>query len=113
MGTYTTYYYSGEQKVAGAVARKLAKNCKIYNVSTAYVSYRGEKTTLKSGDRIQAITSRETDEVIMLFVLNREVDSPLYYHVKRMYDTTKAETRRIPNADGWYVFDLAANGQIK
>lgn len=111
--TYTTYYYSGEQKVAGAVARKLAKNCKIYNVSAAYVSYRGEITTLKPGDRIQAITSRETDEVIMLFVLSRDVDSPMYYHVKRQYDTTKSETRRVPNEEGWYVFDLAVNGGIK
>lgn len=112
-GTYTTYYYSGETKVAGAVARKIADNCEIYNVSVTYTKHRGEVTTLKPNDRIQAIVSGDTGEAVMLFVLSRDVDSPLYYHVNRQYDTTKAETRRVPNADGWYVFDLAVNGQIK
>ena len=112
-GTYTTYYYSGETKVPGTVARKLSKNCKIYNVSAAYTKYQGELTTLKPNDRIQAILSAESGEVVMLFVLSREIDSPMYYHVKRMYDTTKAETRRTPDADGWYVFDLLVDGQTK
>lgn len=117
--SFFTYYYDGdlvkEAKDANGEYKvwKMAKDCVVYNVSTGYLSYRGEKTTLKVDDQIQTFARQDTGEIVMILVINRKVDSPLYWPVSQKYSSTTKETTRAPDADGWYVFEMFENGQIK
>ena len=112
-GSFRTFYISGSVRGDSAVERKLASDCKIYNVSLNFNKYQGEKTTLKNNDRIQAIVSKETGETVYVFVMSRKVDGPLYWPVKRQYNGTTGETKRVPDENGYYVIDLLVNGEIK
>lgn len=66
-GTFSTYYIEGGVQHDSSIAQqKIAKNCKIWNVSQAYEKYRGERSTLKNGDQIQGIIDVTTGEMIMI-----------------------------------------------
>jgi len=72
-GTFSTYYIEDNVKHDSSIAQqKIAKNCKIWNVSQAYEKYRGERSTLKNGDQIQGIIDVTTGEMIMIFIMNRD-----------------------------------------
>lgn len=88
----------------------LAANVKIYNVSTAYENYQGEPTTLQVGDRIQG-WKEPYGNVAYIFVVNRAIDSEIYYNVDRQYNSTTKETKRTPDWDGYYRIRLAVNGK--
>ena len=118
--TFTTYYYDGDlvkENKNGTTGeyniRKMAKDCVVYNVSTAFEKYRGEKTTLRVDDQIQTFAREDTGEIFLILVISRKVDSPLYWNQSRKYNSTKKETTREPDENGWYVFDLAVNGEVK
>ena len=112
-GTYTTYYFQGTERFESTVTHKLANNCIIYNVSTCVDNYRGEMTTLNPYDQIQTIATNPNGESVVIFVMNRSIDAPLYWNEKQQYNALTKETTRKPNADGWYVFDLAVGGEVK
>lgn len=118
--TFTTYYYDGDlvkENKNGATGEsnvwKMAKDCVVYNVSAGYQSHRGEKTTLKVNDQIQTFARQDTGEITTILVINRKIDSPVYWPVSPKYNSNTKETTRVPDADGWYIFDLFANGEIK
>ena len=72
-GTFSTYYMeNGQKKDSSILQQKIAKDCAIYNVSQAYENYRGEKAQLQNGDQIQAILNVETNEICMIFIMNRD-----------------------------------------
>ena len=96
---------------SGTTMLKPSKEMKVYNVSEGFDNHWGERTTLKVGDQIHAITDRSGDTVI-IFVRSREVDSPLYWNKTRKYNATTEETTREP-IDGYYVYELAVGGQLK
>lgn len=112
-GLIKAYYYKDNVKTWTTVNYKMAKDCKIYNVSTVYNDHRGERTTLRADDRIQAFYDREKQEIVQIFVVERKVDSPLYWHVNRCYNSVKGETTREVDANNDYVFELAVNGTVK
>ena len=116
-GTFTTYWISNGEKFYSTYVFKMTDDCVVYNVSTGYSKARGEKTTLRVGDQIQAFAvypaAWPDADITEIYVLNRKLDSPLYKNVQQMYDWDKLETTRQPNADGWYIFNLAANGEVK
>lgn len=112
-GKLEAYYYDEGVKKPSANLYEIAEDCVVYNVSKVYDKYRGEKTTLQADDRIQAFFDRETQKVTMIFVMERKVSSELYWHVKPCYNSTKQETTRIPDENGWYTFELAVNGSVK
>lgn len=88
----------------------IAENCKIYNVSSVYDSHVGEETTLRLGDRIHGETNVD-GELEYIYVVNRLVDSPLYWNVNRMWDSKNSVSTRKPNADGVYEILLAYGGK--
>lgn len=86
----------------------MAKNCPVYNCSTAFVNYRGEKTQLKLGDTIMCMQDSH-GKVVLVYVVNRKDDVPIYWNVDKMWDGTTST--RTPDADGWYWFTMAVDGQ--
>lgn len=111
-GTYTTIV-----KSTGALTTyKLAEDCKVYNVSEVYSNFRGEQVSLSSlrpDDRIQAIATKNDDLVREIYIISRKVDSKLYYNLSRKYSSSTLQTTRVPNAEGYYVFDIVVEGQTK
>lgn len=107
------YTMSNGKKTEGVSSYALADNYVVYNNSTAYIKNQGEKTTLQKGDYIYAVTDRSIQKILQIFVRTREIDAPLYWKVDRKYNDTTKETTREPNAEGYYVFDLVVNGEIK
>lgn len=88
---------------------QVAPDCGIYNVSSsAYV--RGEQVeTLQPGDRITAY-SDSMGLVKYVYLHTRMMESPLYFNLNRMYENS--DTTRQPDAEGWYIFQLASDGKI-
>ncbi len=80
----------------------LQDNCKIYNVSLVYNKYRGETTTLKTGDKFYAIAGQD-GKAQVVFVYEREANTKVY---RRVSYTLDADT-------GVYTFKLAVDGKVK
>ncbi len=70
--TFGTYYIIDNVRTDSTAVQKIADNCIIYNVSTSFENFRGEKGTLKNGDQIQGIKDSKTGEVIMIFIMQRD-----------------------------------------
>jgi len=82
---------------------------KVYDVS------QGSKspvtvTTLRVGDRIHAVRDNNKN-IVLVFVVNRPVQAELYYNLERLWDADNATTTRQPDAEGYYVFKMAFNGE--
>ncbi len=93
---------------------KISKNVKIYNVSGVYDDHVGEETTLRQGDRIYGVATADNTELVEIYVYTRKVNSKIYVNQQRMYSTAKGETTRQPReSDGYYVFDLLVDGEVK
>lgn len=90
---------------------KLSPDCKIYNVSAAYVKEKGEPTSLRLGDMI-TVYANIKNEAAIIFVRTRDVDA-MYWKQDRFYDSANGVTTRVPDAEGWYVYNLAVNGTVK
>ena len=116
-GSFKTYYIINGVRHESSYNFKMTDDCVVYDLSNAYDSYKGEKTKLRVGDQIQAFAcypaAYPNSDIAEIYILNRKLNSPMYKNVEQMYNWTTKETAREPNADGWYVFDLAANGEIK
>ncbi len=110
--TVNCFTYSGGVRVASSYTYKMAKNCQVYNVSNVYNKFKGEKTTLKAGDKIQALVDVLTKELTHIWVINRGMNTPLYMHVNRIVPTDGV-TNRVPDADGYYSVELFSDGKIK
>ena len=94
---------------------KLEDDTVIYDVSkTAYAEGRQGQAveSLQMGDRVVVWMDTENDAV-MVYVTERLVDSPVYYNVERKYSSSRGESTRVPNADGWYEVKLAVNGSVQ
>ena len=112
--TFNTYYYTNEGEVKWQAATfKLAKNCKVYNVSENYSKAYGEQTKIQMHDQIQGFAANENQEVVAIYVLSRKLDGDIYWPVNRQFDSNKLVSTRVPDAEGWYYVDLAIKGEIK
>ena len=90
----------------------LAKDCVYYNCSAAHYDHKGEKTTsLKVGDMITAFTDL-AGEAKVVYIYGRDVDK-MYWNTRRMYNVSTGETTRTPDADGYYVYELAVDGKVQ
>lgn len=87
----------------------LNENTKVYNVSTNS-GFVGEKTTLKVGDRIHVFTDYNGEGYI-IFVVTRRLSLPVYWNVEKKYDSTKKQTTRTPDEDGYYHILLTTGGK--
>lgn len=87
-------------------------DCPVYDVSPAAMSEGRQGKAVESvqvGDRIIAWTDTE-GKAVMIYILNRIVDVPVFYNPDRMYDSTAKTTTRTPNADGYYEVKLLQEG---
>ncbi len=85
-------------------------DCEIYNVSSL-AGVQGEVTTLQVGDKIHSLKD-SNGKICHIFVVNRYVNYPTYYNLVRKWDDATKSTTRTPDSDGYYVFEMAYNGQI-
>ena len=83
--------------------------CKVWNLSE--IGTYGEETKLQVGDYIYAYQNPSLN-IVQIWVMRRKVDLPVYHSVQRMYNSTKKETTRTPDEDGWYIFEVAHNGKL-
>lgn len=82
----------------------LAADCKVYNVSA--IGDYGKETTLQLGDYVYAY-KQPSGEIIHLYVIRRYTgEDTMYFNLERLYDTEAKKSTRMPDADGWYWFDM-------
>ena len=112
-GRHYVYYLKGDEKVTGGT--KVYKNSKMktFNISDSFELIKGEKATLRKDDKVQFIVSAIDWVAHYAYITDRQIDAPLAYNQKQMYNSTTKETTRTPDANGYYVFDLAVNGEVK
>ncbi len=89
-----------------------SKDCKYYNTSAAHYSHKGEYT---EGVQINDLITGYLDmygEAKFVYIYGRDVDE-IYWNSQRMYSSSKKETTRVPDAEGYYVFQLAVDGELR
>ena len=115
-GTYASYYYV--TKIEGNVITaerdgqvqtvELDENFVAYDVSD-HASVEGEVTEVKVGDRVHGF--KLNGKLRELYIVSRPWNASIYWNVERQYDSTKKETKRVPDEDGFYWFLLAVDGK--
>lgn len=86
-------------------------DCPIYNVCVGgSATMIGEPTQLQMYDRVICYTDLD-GKPILIYVMYRMANVPMYWNITRQYNSTKAETARVPNASGYYVFDMTVEGK--
>lgn len=84
----------------------------VYNVTTTADKF-GELTKeIRMGDRLLILVDA-SGKIDQIFMINRLVDSPMYYNISPNYNAETLETNRKPDADGYYHIQLAVNGKLK
>ena len=87
----------------------MAEGCKVYDVSG--VSKLGLETELQVGDHVYAFRDL-SGQVTAIFVTQRSLGgNTLYYNLDYQYDSATGQTKRQPNADGYYEFLMAHKGK--
>lgn len=112
-GTINYYKYTNGERVDSVTNYGIAEDAKIYNNTASYLDHRGELTKLEKNDYMYGLFDRQTRQITKMYVRTRKVDSPIYWPINRQYDSTNAVTKREPNEEGYYVFDLLEDGKIK
>ena len=87
----------------------IGPDTKVYNVNST-AEMKGEETQLQMNDRVFVVADAMGNAKV-IFVVNRMVDSPLYYNVSRNFSSGLNRSQRTPDADGWYNIKLAVNGR--
>lgn len=111
-GKVISYYMQNGEPVEYVNAYNLSNSTKVYNVSETYSKQPGEKTKLKLEDRFYGVINGSTGEIVYIAIVNRLNDSGIYYHTTRYYSSETGSTR-VQDADGYYVYQLVADGKIK
>ena len=112
-GILEVYYGSVDNRTYTDIRYALSNKTKIYNVGDGYLNYQGETTKLQKNDYIYGYASVQTGELEVVFIRGRKMDTKLYWNPSPMYNSTTKETTRVPNAEGYYVFDLLVDGVMK
>lgn len=87
----------------------IAEDCETYNVSSN-AALVGQVDKVRVGDRVHTLQNLN-GEVSVIFIVNRYENLPLYWNYSRKYNATTKQTTRVPDAEGYYVFEMAHNGE--
>lgn len=87
--------------------------CEIYDVSGESGKPIGQKTTLKKGDRVVGFIDTNSKLTHVYVTQRYNPDMQVAYNMERMYNATTKSTTRVPDAEGYYVYNLALNGTVK
>lgn len=111
-----TFVAEGGASNAGKIYNgKFAEKYDIFDVSRTAVSEgrQGQRVdSLQIGDRFVCFENVD-EEVVCLFVTARLTDAPVYFNMVRKYSTTKLETTRTPNKQGYYEIEVLKMGTNK
>ena len=116
-GTFASYYFITKiedgvitaEKDGGLIqTMKMGPDCVTYDVSQN-ANYSGEVTTPQVGDKIHGFP--DANGIRELYVVSRPWDVTVYWNIDRQYDSKKKETKRVPDEDGYYWFEIAGNGK--
>ena len=108
-GKYFCVYNSDENKT---VEFTMADDCVIYNVSTVFKSHQGERIYSIPYNSMLTVFCDIYGEAKVVYVRTKYVDN-MYWKTETLYDSTNKVTKRTPDADGYYWYDLAVNGECK
>ena len=112
------YYYIDELNGAnfhawhtsgGKMNGTISADTVIYDVSDA-AGRKGELTELQLEDRIIGVGDLRKN-IRVIYVVKRAADVPMYWNLTRNYSSTTKETTKKPDADGFYWFTFACNGE--
>lgn len=86
-----------------------SEDVKVYDM-TGIENPKGTLTDLRVNDRIICVLDGRT-MIHAIYVVARAADSPMYWNVDRDWNKTTKSTNRRPDANGYYHFKMAVNGQ--
>jgi len=89
--------------------RIMTPDCKVFNMSG---KNKGETTTPQVGDYC-IMWRNAKSEINYIYVIRRLVDAPVYFSVTRKWDSTTETTKRVKDADGYYVYECIRLGGEK
>ena len=99
-----------ENPQATSIAAKVASNdLKVYNISGVHQQI-GAETELRVGDRGNFI-SDATGQLVYAVITSRMVDADVYFNLTVKYDNRNKCTTRVPDENGYYVFNMAHGGK--
>jgi len=87
----------------------LSAEVQVYDVS-GYGEYVGIPTEIRVGDTVHCLRD-SMGRICIVFVVNRMVESEMYWNVDRKWDAATSLTTRKPAKDGWYYITVAVRGQ--
>ena len=108
-GLYHCVYNTDPNKTAEF---KMAEDCVIYNVSPVFSSHQGERIYSIPYNAMLTVFCDIYGEAKVVYVRQQDVDN-MYWKTETLYDSSNKVTKRIPDADGYYWYDLAVNGEVK
>ncbi len=108
-GKYFCTYASDKQKTAEFV---MAEDCVIYNVSPIFDKFQGEQIYSIPKDAMLTVFCDIYGEAKVVYVRSKTVND-MYWKTEILYDSTNKVTKREADADGYYWYDLAVNGECK
>ena len=115
-GTYASYYWITKIENNVITAERdgqvqeieLHEDFVCYDVSD-HASVAGEVTEPKVGDRVHGF--KLNGQLRELYIVSRPWDASFYWNINRQYDSTNKTTKRVPDENGFYWFDLAVDGK--
>ncbi len=96
------------------IDRPIASNCKVFDVSGngAYIGEPVKVSDIKEGNTLHSLMN-DQNEVVIIYIIKTQPETEIYWNVERMWDATEKKSTRQPDADGYYNFLLAVNGEQK
>ena len=89
----------------------LSADAKVYNATGDYGTKFFQKDTLQQYDGVTALRDKYGDVCYVMIHQRYRKGTKIYYNIGRRYDGVKQETTRVPDAEGYYVFDTLCDGK--
>lgn len=89
----------------------MAEGAQVYNATGDYGTKFFQKDTLQQYDGVTALRDLYGDVCYVMIHQRYQKGTKIYYNIGRRYDSVKQETSRVPNAEGYYVFDTLCDGK--
>ena len=108
--SFTATRVMSGNEVGKTYSSVITEDTQIYNVTTT-ADYIGQPTELQMNDCCYIIADTKGNAKY-IFVIIRQVDSPMYYLLNRSFSSASGMTAK-PDADGYYNFTFAVKGKQK
>ncbi len=109
-GVILSFVNSGSGNFNSPLNLVMRSDVEIYDVTGYAGTTVGEPTTLNEGDSFRMVADYNNN-ITHIYVTARYTGKPIYYNISRQYNATKEVTKRTPNAEGYYVYEMASQGK--